>query len=772
MTKPSAPPNAPARIAISVGVIVLVAELLIVLLIDLFQPSFKSGSSFLWKVVDPVLLVAILSPALYYLVFKPLREQQTTLEKQLDALRQNEQLAALIEAIPDAVFLKDKDNRWQIINEPAKQLFQLHDLPWQGKTELELAALHPAFRAVHEAGLASDEQAWRHGGLSVGEERIIGKDGQYVIIETRKVPIVDRDGQRKGLVIIGRDITEHKRAEQELRIAATAFETREGILITDENKRIIRVNRAFTHLTGYSAAEAIGQTPAILRSERQDDAFYRGMWAAVSRDKYWQGEIWNRRKNGEIYPEWLTITAVTGADAQITNYVGMFSDITRYKEADEQMHQLVFYDPLTRLPNRRLLQDRLQQARTRSLRHKTRGAILFIDLDHFKALNDTHGHDVGDLLLIEIAKRLQDCVRSGDTVARLGGDEFVVVLGDLSDDIQLAASVAQEIGEKILTAINQPCHLNGPEYRSTSSIGINLFQGNEIAMEDLLKHADAAMYQAKTSGRNALRFFDPSMQQELAAHAALTQDLRQALSRQEFKLYYQTQIDERGVIGAEALLRWQHPVRGLIPPRDFIALAEETGLIVPIGAWVLQTACTQLKQWEGSPHTNQLQLSINISARQFRETDMVEQVLEILKETGIDPLKLKFELTESLIEENVSDSIDKMQRLRNAGIRFSVDDFGTGQASLTHLKRLPLDQIKIDESFIRDSATDPNDAAIIRTIIGMAANLGLGIIAEGVETEQQREFLERSGCRTFQGYLFGKPMPLKEFQNTLPDLPL
>ncbi|WP_273118965.1 putative bifunctional diguanylate cyclase/phosphodiesterase [Ferrovum myxofaciens] len=568
------------------------------------------------------------------------------------------------------------------------------------------------------------------------------------------------------------EVHARKVVDQELRIAATAFETQEGIVITDRDQHILRVNCAFTRLTGYSAMEALGRTPAILKSGRQDAAFYQAMWETLNRDKYWQGELWNRRKNGEIYPEWLTITAVLDGDGRVTNYVGVFSDITLRKEADEKIHQLAFYDPLTGLPNRRLLHDRLQQAMTSSVRSQCKGALLFLDLDNFKVLNDTRGHDIGDLLLIEVAKCLRDCVRSGDTVARIGGDEFIIMLENLSEDTQQAAAAAQDVGEKVLKAINHSFSLQGVDYHCSSSIGINLFHGNDTGMDDLLRHADTAMYQAKASGRNTLRFFDPAMQIELEERTALMEDLRQALPLQQLRLYHQIQVNERGVVGSEVLLRWQHPVRGLISPMEFIPLAEETGLIVPIGAWVLHMACVQLKAWQVDPLTRHLRIAVNVSARQFSQPNFVEQVLEVLKDTGVNPLKLglELELTESLVLNDIDDSIGKMQALRSIGIRFSLDDFGTGQSSLSYLKRLPLDQIKIDQSFVRDIATDPNDAAIVRTIIGMAENLGLKVIAEGVETEQQREFLERNGCHAHQGYLFGKPVPIDEFQNSLTQL--
>ena len=760
--------NTPARLVIAMGLIVLMGELLIMLSIGVLQPIFKSKESIFWQLIDPIILTALVSPALYILIFRPMRNQQFELEGQLNVLRHNEQLAALIEAIPDAVFLKDGEGRWLVINKPARQLFQLHDLPWQGKTEMELADLHPAFRAAHEGCLASDEKSWQAGQLLVDEESVIGEDGRCVIIEARKMPLFSKDGHRKGLVVIGRDITERKRAEQELRIAATAFETQEGIIITDRDKHILRVNRAFTRLTGYSAEEAIGQTPSMLKSGRQDAAFYRSMWETIARDKYWQGDIWNRRKDGEVYPEWLTITAVTDADGQVTHYVGVFSDITLHKEADAKIHQLAFYDPLTKLPNRRLLLDRLQQAMAASMRSGRHGALLFLDLDHFKTINDTQGHAVGDLLLIEAARRLQACVRESDSMARLGGDEFVVLLENLSSEANETATQTGLVAEKIRLELDKPYVLNDFECLSTVSVGISLFRGHLESAEDLLRHADVAMYQAKMAGRNAIRFFDPQMQIALDMQASMEADLRHALEKQQFCLYYQIQVDNlRRPLGAEVLLRWQHPGRGLVSPMQFIPLAEKTGLIVPIGLWVLQTACAQLKEWQNDALTRDLTLAVNVSGKQFRQADFVAQVRRVLLESGAKPSHLKLELTESTMLENVEDAISRMREIKALGVNFSMDDFGTGYSSLQYLKRLPLDQIKIDQSFVRDIASDPNDAAIVQTIIVMTETLGLTVIAEGVETEAQREFLDLRGCHAFQGFLFGKPMTVKQFRDLL-----
>jgi len=557
--------------------------------------------------------------------------------------------------------------------------------------------------------------------------------------------------------------------EAALRIAAIAFEIDEGMLVTDKHSVIIRVNQAFTRMTGYSADEAIGKTPALLlQSGRHNAAFYQAMWESVNHNHHWQGEIWNKRKNGEIYPEWLSISAVLGTNGTIVNYIGSFIDITERKQAENDIHQLAFYDPLSQLPNRRYLLNRLRQALSISARNQAGGALMFIDLDNFKTLNDTKGHDIGDLLLIEVAKRLQECIRDGDTVSRFGGDEFVLLLEGLSAEKAHAAVQARGVGEKILVALSQPYFLEGCELYSSSSMGITLFIDHAEKLDELLKQADTAMYEAKKSGRNALRFFDPVMQAELESRARLETGLREALRNQEFRLYYQMQVNHEGqIIGAEVLLRWFYPDVGLVSPLQFIPLAEETGLILPIGHWVLESACRQIKSWESDPHTRDLMLAVNVSGRQFRQTDFVAQVIEVIHQTGINPQSLKLELTESIVLDNVGDTIAKMQALKQAGVRFSMDDFGTGYSSLSYLTRLPLDQLKIDQSFVCNIGTRPTDAVIVQTIIGMANNLGMEVIAEGVETQAQCDFIMAAGCMRYQGYLFGKPVPIEQFEAQL-----
>jgi diguanylate cyclase (GGDEF)-like protein/PAS domain S-box-containing protein len=574
--------------------------------------------------------------------------------------------------------------------------------------------------------------------------------------------ILEQSARLAGIAI------ERKMIEQNLQIAAIAFESQEGMLVTDANRVILRVNSACTQITGYSEDEIIGKHPGMLSSGRHDMDFYASMWESIVNTGSWEGEVWNRRKNGEVYPAHLTFTAVKGRDGATVNYVATLVDITSRKSAEEEIQHLAYYDSLTGLPNRRLLMDRLSQALVTSARGKGGGAILFLDLDHFKTLNDTLGHDVGDLLLKQVSERLTSCVREGDTVARIGGDEFVIMLEGLSDSIFEAARQAEIICEKILNVLNQAYHLNTYEYHSTTSIGATLFSGHEVGSDELLKQADIAMYQSKTAGRNAIRFFDPVMQEVINNRAVLERELHKAFDNDQFQLHYQLQVNNLGqALGAEALIRWMHPERGMVLPFHFISLAEEIGLILPIGKWVIETACAQLKVWQQSAITKDIVLSINVSAKQFRQADFVEQVQDAVNRHGINPSLLKLELTESLLLDDVEEIIVTMTTLREIGVQFSLDDFGTGYSSLMYLKRLPLNQLKIDQSFVRDLITDVSDQAIVHTIIAMAKSLSLDIIAEGVETEEQLQFLLNKGCTSYQGYLFSRPLPILQFEELL-----
>lgn len=563
-------------------------------------------------------------------------------------------------------------------------------------------------------------------------------------------------------------IKARKLAEANIRVSAVAFETNQSTMVTDENEVVLRVNRAYTETTGYSAEEVVGQVPRVVETNQQDEKFFAAIKEQAKRTGSWRGEILNRRKNGQIYLSRMSVTAVYGVSGAISNYVITFADLTEQKAAEKEINDLVFFDVLTGLPNRRMLMDRLKHALAPGNRSLRQDALLCIDLDNFKTLNDTMGHGKGDLLLQQTAARLRACIRDCDTVARLGGDEFVVMLEGLHKNAKEAVAEIEVVAKKILSSLARPYQLAEFSFQGSASLGIAMFLDQPESVDDLLKRADLAMYQAKASGRNTLCFYDPEMQKSVNSRAALEVDLRRAIAEEKLELYFQAQVDKnQRIVGAEALIRWDHPTRGLVSPFEFIPLAEEVGLILPIGLWVLRTACAQLKAWENNSHAKHLQLAVNVSPIQFRQADFVEQVSAVLKKNDIEASQLKIELTESMMFDNIDDTITKMQKLKEVGVRFSMDDFGTGYSSLSYLTRLPLDQLKIDQSFVRNIGVHNNDAVIVQTIIGMTHNLGMTVIAEGVETEAQRTFLEKNGCLNYQGYLFSRPVSLGEFEKLL-----
>ncbi|MDO9012693.1 MAG: PAS domain S-box protein [Gallionella sp.] len=498
------------------------------------------------------------------------------------------------------------------------------------------------------------------------------------------------------------DITERKQAEVDLRIAAATFETQDAILITDANSNIIRVNRAFTEITGYSAAEVLGKNPRIMSSGQHSRAFYIEMWQQLLYNGAWAGEIWDKRKNGEIYPKWMSVTAIKDEQQETTHYVAIFSDITARKRAEEETHKLAFYDVLTRLPNRRLLLDRMRAALVASARRSDYGALLFIDMDRFKLINDTLGHDYGDLLLIEVGARIKSCVREMDTVARYGGDEFIVLIEGVSNAPDHTLRKVALLAEKIRATLALPYKLNEHEHQSSPSIGISLFHGNDEVLEILIEHADMAMYQAKNSGRNTVRFFDPAMQRNVSLHNALQEDMHHILARQQLQLHYQVQVDKRNrPLGAEAFLRWNHPEHGVILAEQFISIAEESALIIEIDRWVLKTACQQLALWSRNDKTADLTLTINISAKQFSQADFVDQIAEMLNLHQADPARLKLELSERLVLADSKSLIEKIYALKNIGVRLSMDNFGAVFSSLSYLKQLSSDQLKINQKIVR-----------------------------------------------------------------------
>ena len=684
------------------------------------------------------------------------RAEQALRLSEREAAKASRHLEATLAAIPDLLFEMDVHGRY--FDCRASDLSKLIVPPEQliGRTVYDVMP-HEAAQIIVDA--LQEAKAYK---VSQGAQIHLPLSQGERVFELSIARKSNEPSSDSRFIVLSRDITDRKRAEQELHIAATAFDSQEGMLITDAKHVILRVNNAFSEVTGYEASEVIGRTPSILQSGRHDAAFYEHMMQMLEQNKYWQGEIWNRRKNGEIYPQSLTITAVEDTGT-VTNYVAAFTDITQRKKDEADIHKLAFYDALTGLPNRRSLQERLDGAISSAKRTEQLGALFFIDLDNFKNLNDTRGHDLGDQLLMEVAKRLNQSVRNADMVARLGGDEFIIILENLGGSEQKVLMKAKSIVEKVSFALNQPYHLSSEDYHTSCSIGVTLVSPGD-STDEVMKRSDMAMYQAKEAGKNTYSFFDPEAQASLFSLASLELELRKALPSNEFELYYQAQYVGDEISGAEALIRWNHPDRGLVSPIEFIPLAEQTGLIVPIGDWVLRQACLQLKQWSHRSETRGLVVAVNVSARQFSQDDFVGRVVEYVEHYSINPSSLKLELTESMVLMDIEDTIQKMTQLCELGIRFALDDFGTGYSSLFHLKRLPLDQLKIDRSFVRDITTDPDDAEIVQTIIAMGHNLRLKVIAEGVETEEQKRFLQERNCNMFQGYLLGKPLPVDEFE--------
>ncbi|MGZ8195874.1 MAG: bifunctional diguanylate cyclase/phosphodiesterase [Methylosarcina sp.] len=722
-----------------------------------------------------IAITAVLSSLSYYLIIT-----KEKLDKMLDRTQQmthqlkrsTEQLSYMVATSPTVLFALKVERDHLIPHWISDNLTRITGYSIE-------EALNPSWWEQHlyeqdRSRVLKESKALFSGKHLAYEYRFVHKKGSIIWIRDEQQLVIDENGLPKEVLAAWTEITDRKLEEIDLRIAATAFEVNEGILITDKKGRIIRINSAFTRLTGYSMEEAVGKYPDILQSGIHDKEFYEKLWDELKLNRHWEGEVWDRHKNGSIYPVWLSISAVTDNTGEISHYVSAFFDVSALKEAEEHIRNLAFYDPLTHLPNRRLMLDRLGIALVSSQRNQHHGALMMMDLDRFKILNDTQGHDLGDKLLIEVAKRLQSCVREGDTVARMGGDEFVVMLENLSKMEEEAAVQTLAVAEKILEALaatywlelgNQADNKTHFEHHSSASIGLVLFLGHAVPINDLLKRADMAMYQAKHAGRDTIRVFDPAMQSVFNERNALEADLRHALGGNELDLLFQVQVDAAGqAVGAEVLLHWRHPQRGFVPPLKFIPLAEETGLILPIGHWVLCRACAILAGWASHPLTRNLTLSVNISARQFRQPDFIDQVRLALEKFGADPALLKLEINESMVMENPEAMIAKMFEIKKLGVEFAMDDFGTGYSSLAYLSLLPVKELKIDREFIRDFSKNSQDAAIIRSILSLGRSLDLVVIAEGVETKDQWRYLSKYRCPFFQGYFFGRPIPLADFE--------
>jgi diguanylate cyclase (GGDEF)-like protein/PAS domain S-box-containing protein len=577
-----------------------------------------------------------------------------------------------------------------------------------------------------------------------------------------------QDGELMLLTVT--DISHLKAMQADLQLSAILFEEGEqAIMIASVDNTIIKINKAFTKITGYSADEAVGQPTTLLKSGKQDDLFYQKMWEALNNQHHWQGEIWNKRKNGEIYPQWLTIFEKHNAQHETENYIAVFSDITGQKAVEKHIHYMAYYDALTNLPNRALLHERLNELIEQVSDNKGCFAVMMLDLDNFKVINDSLGHTIGDDLLKEIAKRLHNCVREEDTVARLGGDEFVILLVDLGYKQDEATENTAQVAEKVRLALKQPMIIDHHDLCITVSIGIVMYIENDTATH-LIKHADNALYHAKDLGRNNYQFYTEDMKTNANFRLTIENELRYAFEHSQLALYYQAQVNisDQRIFGAETLLRWLHPEKGMISPASFIPIAEQTGLIVPIGTWVMKTTCLQIAAWNNaSPPVPIDYIAVNVSARQFVQQDFVALVMNSVIESGINPNQLELELTESILIQDVEETLERLKTLKAFGVRIAIDDFGTGYSSLYYLKRFPLDVLKIDQSFISNVTNDTNDAAIVQTIITLAKNLKIRVLAEGVETSEQLEFLRARDCDSFQGYLCSRPLPVGDFLQLL-----
>lgn len=669
------------------------------------------------------------------------------------AIRESrERLLAIMNNSTSVITLKDLAGRYEFVNTKFEKMHGLKAGDVIGKTDAQIFSAKVAddFRAKEL------EVIRRHQPIE-SEDRLFFAEGDCYLLSVR-FPLFGADKLVQGVCTQSTDITARKHAEEQLRLAARVFDRAgEGIVVTDAQERILTVNGAFATVTGYSPEEAIGKTPALLNSGRHDKEFYTEMWMALRERGWWQGEVWNRRKNGEIYPEWLSINTVCDADGKVLNYVGIFSDITVVKESQRRVEFLATHDELTTLPNRSLFLDRVRQAIARGRRQHMSFGVFFVDLDNFKVVNDSLGHHAGDEMLREIALRLRECVRAADTVARFGGDEFALLIEETNPTE--ADMTARRIGEAML----RPMTLANQTVHASASIGISLFPEDGEDAETLLKHADGAMYQAKESGKRTHQFFTNDLKKAADERLQLETGLRRAIERDELFLMYQPQIHIASgrLVGVEALVRWQHPDHGLVPPLKFIPLAEKTGLIDHIGEWVADAACRQLASWlvQGRDVPR---LSINVSPEQLRRLHVPNSIRRLLDHYHLSAERLTIELTESALMTDPDQAQKLLRDLKALGVALSIDDFGTGYSSLSYLRRYPLDELKIDRSFVDEVASNPDDRAIAQTIIAMAATLGLSVVAEGIETAGQLDALRQLGCHAGQGYLFAAPLPADE----------
>ncbi len=663
------------------------------------------------------------------------------------------------DTIPSPIFWKDAKGRYRGCNKAFEDYVGIARCELIGRTVYDIAP-----RDLADVYAAADQALFESGGVQTYEAGVQYHDGSKHEVAFYKATFSQKDGSLGGLVGVMLDITGRKRAEENLKLSSTVFEnSTQGILITDALQRILTVNRSFCEITGYAPHEVAGQTPAVLHSGRQETAFYQKMWKAINEEGQWSGEMWNRRKSGEVFAEHLSITRVLNESGEVANYIGIFSDISQYKDAQHQIERLSFYDGLTGLPNRAFLHDRLHQALSHAQRNGQRFALLAIDLDRLTHINDSLGHHIGDRLLLATGERLQCVLRGADSLSRHIGDEFVVIM-DEPDEPHAAADLA----ERLLAELARVFILEGHEVSISACIGISMYPEDGDTPDMLLKNADVALHHAKGLGGGRYQFFRQEMNLASAERLQIESNLHQAIQRNELRIFYQPQVDlgTGRIIGMEALVRWLHPEMGMVSPARFIPIAEETGQIVDIGRWVLREACRQARRWHDNGYPD-LRVAVNVSAYQLTRDDFADQVRQALQESGLAPDQLELELTESMIMRRTERVISVMAQLRGMGVKFSIDDFGTGYSSLAQLNSFPIDKLKIDQSFVRGIGAAGNGSAITCAIIALGRSLDLMVIAEGVETSEQQQFLVENGCHGMQGYLFSRPLPVQDFSALL-----
>jgi diguanylate cyclase (GGDEF)-like protein/PAS domain S-box-containing protein len=708
------------------------------------------------------LLFVLLSGALLYWVLRTYQRQQQRAHRALSA--SEKRLSRALSAARDGMWDWDLRTRAVFFSTEYTALLGLQPGGLGNDKENWLQRLHPDDRAHFQRSLEQRLSSASPAPCEVSY-RLRHRDGTYRWIQSRSRLLLDDQGRPERMIGTASDITQRRNDEDSLRQAAAVFDaTQEGVLVTDARQRIVHCNPAFTRITGYSQAEILGQQPSLLKSGRHDQAFYNSLWHALQSRGGWSGEIWNRRKNGEIYPQWQNIRVIRDEEGEISHYVAVFSDITALKRSQRELDYLAHHDPLSNLPNRLLFTERVETALERGQRDKRCGTVLLIDLDHFKHINESLGHAIGDLLLKEVGERLRQQLRGSMTLARLGGDEFGLLCEDCATAEQ-AAGLAQQM----LGCLNQPFVVNGQELFIGASIGISLFPGDADDVAQVLRNVDSALFKAKSSGREGYAFYAQELTEYARQRVELVSALRHALEHDELRVYYQPLmcLRSRQMIGVEALVRWQHPQRGLVPPGEFIPIAEESGLIGAIDAWVLDQACRQMVAWQAADYALRF-VAVNVSSRLFSRGELDSRVAQVLADTGLDPAFLELEVTESAVMDNPDAALALLNRLRALGVRLAIDDFGTGYSSLARLKRLPVHKLKLDQSFVMGLPRDQDDVAITRAVIALGHSLGLKVLAEGIEQLEQAELLEQLDCDHAQGYYFGRPQPAEALAAQLP----